>query len=268
MDSAKSSSLQPSGGGDDEFGSPAAPLSAFFRSRTATSDAATMQPSPYYYGDHHFDSLSTRPFTSFPSTVTFSSSPPSAAVSHGAGVGASPAQQLPDQSNVAAATPAPERSSKKRCRASRRAPTTVLTTDASNFRAMVQELTGIQSFAASPSPCAGARLGIFHSAAASRSYSDPPLPASSFLLPSPFMQKVQSPSFLPISSTSPAHSSSAVTAINSISNATTSSDGHRSSSSKSYQLRSSSHILLQREVYMKEQLQGEDMMEEIKKRCR
>ncbi|THU48859.1 hypothetical protein C4D60_Mb06t03420 [Musa balbisiana] len=167
MDSAKSSSLQPSGGGDDEYGSPAAPLSAFFRSRTATSAAASLQPSPYYYGDHHFDSLdyldSTRPFTSSPSTVTFSSSPPSAAVSHGAGAGASPAQQLPDQSNVAAATPAPERSSKKRCRASRRAPTTVLTTDASNFRAMVQELTGIQSFATSPSPCAGARLGLFHS---------------------------------------------------------------------------------------------------------
>ncbi|CAL9117525.1 unnamed protein product [Musa textilis] len=248
MDSARSSSLQPSGGGDDEFGSPAAPLSAFFRSRTATSAAATLQPLPYYSGDHHFDSLydldSTRPSTGFPSTVTFSSSPPSAAVSvsHGAGVGASPVPQLADQSNVASATTAPDRSSKKRCRASRRAPTTVLTTDASNFRAMVQELTGIQSFAASPSPCAGARLGLFHSAAAFRSYSDPPLPASSFLLPRPFMQKVQPPSFLPISSTSSAHVSTAVTAISSISDATTSSDGHRSSGSNSYQLRSSSHI--------------------------
>ncbi|KAI4337707.1 hypothetical protein L6164_016091 [Bauhinia variegata] len=35
------------------------------------------------------------------------------------------------------------RNSKKRTRASRRAPTTVLTTDTSNFRAMVQEFTGI-----------------------------------------------------------------------------------------------------------------------------
>ncbi|XP_010105907.2 uncharacterized protein LOC21404418 [Morus notabilis] len=35
------------------------------------------------------------------------------------------------------------RNSKKRARASRRAPTTVLTTDTSNFRAMVQEFTGI-----------------------------------------------------------------------------------------------------------------------------
>ncbi|XP_075501573.1 uncharacterized protein LOC142539769 [Primulina tabacum] len=37
----------------------------------------------------------------------------------------------------------PARNTKKRSRASRRAPTTVLTTDASNFRAMVQEFTGI-----------------------------------------------------------------------------------------------------------------------------
>ncbi|KAL0908572.1 hypothetical protein M5K25_023074 [Dendrobium thyrsiflorum] len=42
-------------------------------------------------------------------------------------------------------SPAPTRTSKKRSRASRRAPTTVLTTDTSNFRAMVQEFTGIPS---------------------------------------------------------------------------------------------------------------------------
>ncbi|KAI3691467.1 hypothetical protein L2E82_49827 [Cichorium intybus] len=39
--------------------------------------------------------------------------------------------------------PPPARNPKKRSRASRRAPTTVLTTDTSNFRAMVQEFTGI-----------------------------------------------------------------------------------------------------------------------------
>ncbi|KAF5739729.1 putative protein TPRXL [Tripterygium wilfordii] len=44
-----------------------------------------------------------------------------------------------DQSNH---NPVP-RNPKKRARASRRAPTTVLTTDTSNFRAMVQEFTGI-----------------------------------------------------------------------------------------------------------------------------
>ncbi|XP_045815148.1 putative uncharacterized protein DDB_G0277255 isoform X2 [Trifolium pratense] len=39
--------------------------------------------------------------------------------------------------------PSSSRNTKKRTRASRRAPTTVLTTDTSNFRAMVQEFTGI-----------------------------------------------------------------------------------------------------------------------------
>ncbi|XP_038715834.1 uncharacterized protein LOC120009348 isoform X2 [Tripterygium wilfordii] len=41
--------------------------------------------------------------------------------------------------------PAPRKNPKKRTRASRRAPTTVLTTDTSNFRAKVQEFTGIPS---------------------------------------------------------------------------------------------------------------------------
>ncbi|PKA58057.1 hypothetical protein AXF42_Ash019283 [Apostasia shenzhenica] len=50
--------------------------------------------------------------------------------------------QLPCGGGSGAGKP---RSSKKRSRASRRAPTTVLTTDTSNFRAMVQEFTGIPS---------------------------------------------------------------------------------------------------------------------------
>lgn len=49
----------------------------------------------------------------------------------------------PQTSSVAAAPPPPPKNPKKRTRASRRAPTTVLTTDTSNFRAMVQEFTGI-----------------------------------------------------------------------------------------------------------------------------
>ncbi|TYK16737.1 CAR1 transcription factor-like [Cucumis melo var. makuwa] len=60
------------------------------------------------------------------------------------------------------------RNSKKRPRASRRAPTTVLTTDTTNFRAMVQEFTGIPAppFTASSSSSpftrnAGARFDLF-----------------------------------------------------------------------------------------------------------
>lgn len=60
------------------------------------------------------------------------------------------------------------RNSKKRPRASRRAPTTVLTTDTTNFRAMVQEFTGIPAppFTASSSSSpftrnAAARFDLF-----------------------------------------------------------------------------------------------------------
>ncbi|KAK7275759.1 hypothetical protein RIF29_16881 [Crotalaria pallida] len=63
-----------------------------------------------------------------------------------------PPHGLGNDENNARVVPAPTnnnnnavaaRNSKKRTRASRRAPTTVLTTDTSNFRAMVQEFTGI-----------------------------------------------------------------------------------------------------------------------------
>lgn len=61
------------------------------------------------------------------------------------------------------------RNPKKRSRASRRAPTTVLTTDTSNFRAMVQEFTGIPAppFTAASSPFGRTRLDIFGSGSGS-----------------------------------------------------------------------------------------------------
>ncbi|PUZ40868.1 hypothetical protein GQ55_9G456800 [Panicum hallii var. hallii] len=56
--------------------------------------------------------------------------------------------------------PAPAKPAKKRPRASRRPPTTVLTTDTSNFRAMVQEFTGFPAppFAPAPPPAVRPRL--------------------------------------------------------------------------------------------------------------
>ncbi|KAF5461869.1 hypothetical protein F2P56_017932 [Juglans regia] len=60
------------------------------------------------------------------------------------------------------------RNSKKRTRATRRAPTTVLTTDTSNFRAMVQEFTGIPSPPFSASPYSR-RPDLFGSSSALRS---------------------------------------------------------------------------------------------------
>lgn len=80
------------------------------------------------------------------------------------------------------------RNPKKRSRASRRAPTTVLTTDTTNFRAMVQEFTGIPAPPFTSSPFPRARLDLFGSAPPIRSSSthlDPP-----YLL-RPFAQKLQ-----------------------------------------------------------------------------
>ncbi|CAJ1856005.1 unnamed protein product [Sphenostylis stenocarpa] len=61
------------------------------------------------------------------------------------------------------------RNPKKRSRASRRAPTTVLTTDTTNFRAMVQEFTGIPAPPFTSSPFPRTRLDLFASSNASSS---------------------------------------------------------------------------------------------------
>ncbi|XP_073147690.1 uncharacterized protein [Henckelia pumila] len=63
---------------------------------------------------------------------------PPTAVASAANLSDAPPASAAENRNPAAA-----RNTKKRSRASRRAPTTVLTTDTSNFRAMVQEFTGI-----------------------------------------------------------------------------------------------------------------------------
>lgn len=85
--------------------------------------------------------------------------------------------------------------SKKRSRASRRAPTTVLTTDTTNFRAMVQEFTGIPAPPFTSSPFPRSRLDLFGTAASTiRSaplhFDNNTTPSSSYLL-RPFAQKVQ-----------------------------------------------------------------------------
>ncbi|KAL1195644.1 hypothetical protein V5N11_027840 [Cardamine amara subsp. amara] len=80
--------------------------------------------------------------------------------------------------------PSSSRNPRKRTRASRRAPTTVLTTDTSNFRAMVQEFTGVPASPFShPFSSTTRRFGIF------RSPSDP-LSYNPFR---PIPQKVQQP---------------------------------------------------------------------------
>lgn len=92
------------------------------------------------------------------------------------------------------------RSSKKRSRASRRAPTTVLNTDTSNFRAMVQEFTGIPAppFSTSTSSLLSRniRFDLFGSVP---SNIGPPYP---LLRPSPQKLQTTSSSFQSCSNTS------------------------------------------------------------------
>ncbi|KAK4356659.1 hypothetical protein RND71_025630 [Anisodus tanguticus] len=89
----------------------------------------------------------------------------------------------------------PARNPKKRSRASRRAPTTVLTTDTSNFRAMVQEFTGIPAPPFTSYFPPRTRFDIFASAAPNNSVANNHLNISQppNYLGRPFPQKIQPP---------------------------------------------------------------------------
>lgn len=98
------------------------------------------------------------------------------------------------------------RNPKKRSRASRRAPTTVLTTDTTNFRAMVQEFTGIPAPPFTSSHFPRTRFDLFGTSSSTSSSlmmrstigshldSSPPPPPSSYNLLRPFAQKLINPS--------------------------------------------------------------------------
>ncbi|RDX71765.1 hypothetical protein CR513_48837, partial [Mucuna pruriens] len=132
----------------------------------------------------------------FPSTL-----PQESASSRGGLVSVSAANEQAQNSN---GTNTNTRNPKKRSRASRRAPTTVLTTDTTNFRAMVQEFTGIPAPPFTSSPFPRTRLDLFASSSTIRPSSthlDPPPPpppppttttstTTSYLL-RPFAHKVQ-----------------------------------------------------------------------------
>ncbi|CAD6225159.1 unnamed protein product [Miscanthus lutarioriparius] len=200
MDSGNSGSLQSSSGGDDEFdsrgggGVDSSPLSALLRpSPSPSPSAAAFSLHGSYFG---LQELTSAPppqqqagawsSGSFPGASGLSSSSPrvgqpdsvaggrqqaadttvAAAQGQGAAMGGAPAPAAQ-----------PPRGSRKRTRASRRAPTTVLTTDTSNFRAMVQEFTGIPS----PPFAAGVGVGVGGPAASLRTRFDHifPPPSSS-----------------------------------------------------------------------------------------
>ncbi|RRT79300.1 hypothetical protein B296_00002987 [Ensete ventricosum] len=203
MDSVNSGSLQSSSGEGNEFYSSSADsLSAFFRSSAAAAALpAPPPPSSSVHNHHFFDPIS---YLDSITSTTPSWPPRALRASHnGAGfpsVTTTPSCSSPDVNYPTPVQPpdqsaAAPRNSKKRSRASRRAQTTVLTTDTSNFRAMVQQFTGIPSppfdiapTATSSFPFARSRLNVFRSAAAFGSTSAPPPPP--FFL-RPFQPKVQ-----------------------------------------------------------------------------
>ncbi|XVF58966.1 hypothetical protein PTKIN_Ptkin07bG0108900 [Pterospermum kingtungense] len=92
------------------------------------------------------------------------------------------------------------RNPKKRSRASRRAPTTVLTTDTTNFRAMVQEFTGIPAPPFTSSPFPRTRLDLFGTPSTMRSTHLDPSPPHYLLRP--FAQKIHPPPFISSSTAS------------------------------------------------------------------
>ncbi|XP_042407986.1 mucin-2-like [Zingiber officinale] len=198
MDSGNASSLHSSsgggGGGSDDVDS----LSAFFHT-SASASVVTLPPPPSLssVGPHFFDYsplFYLDSSSSFPSTLL-----PSASGSQPSAAAVGPQTDPPP-----ALAPAP-RSSRKRSRATRRAPTTVLTTDTSNFRAMVQEFTGIPAApfavpAAASSPFLRSRIDqLLHSSSSATAAA-----ASPFLL-GPFSHKPHSsPPFpIPIRNTPP-----------------------------------------------------------------
>uniref|UniRef100_A0A6V7QWJ1 VQ domain-containing protein n=1 Tax=Ananas comosus var. bracteatus TaxID=296719 RepID=A0A6V7QWJ1_ANACO len=208
MDSTTSGSVQSSsgggggggsrggGGGDEEYTSQPDFLSSFLTLPPPTPPSSSTSHLLHHHHHHHHPSPSFDSFSTFldplPHSLPQNPSPPStnpfpipphlpnpSCTTSAASSGQHPVQ--PDRS----AAPGPARASKKRPRASRRPPTTVLTTDTSNFRAMVQEFTG---FPAPPfsSSFARPRLDLFQ---------------SPYLL-RPFAQKNHASTFAPINSSS------------------------------------------------------------------
>ncbi|KAL5982164.1 hypothetical protein ACLOJK_016233 [Asimina triloba] len=225
MDSGNSGSMQSSSGGDEEYDSRSESISAFFNSSShggapMSNAPPPMPPSSQQHNPSMFDSLSLShyldPFQRSPNSnmnpllnldSAWSRGPSSepncsepqipTLGSTGGPFQSNPSMLLSDNSVRAAAAsadqpPAP-RNPKKRSRASRRAPTTVLTTDTTNFRAMVQEFTGIPAppFSASPFP-RGGRLDLFGTSLRT-GLADPLQPP--YLL-RPFAQKLQRSSAL------------------------------------------------------------------------
>lgn len=117
-----------------------------------------------------------------------------------------PHQAASASASASASSSDQPRPSKKRSRASRRAPTTVLTTDTSNFRAMVQEFTGIPAPPFSGSPFPSNRFDLFNTTSTLRTGHLEPIRPPPYLL-RPYAQKVQAQVQPPLFTSSPSNTS-------------------------------------------------------------
>ncbi|CAA2979836.1 Hypothetical predicted protein [Olea europaea subsp. europaea] len=223
MDSGNSGSLQSSSGGDEEYDSRAASISAFMSNPTPhvgpiSESSQPLQPLPPQNPSHTamFDPLSNYLHLQNPSLLynpnmilskTLGSDPstnitnPILSSSPFLDTFSNVRSPLVSASPVPASVSGPSdnhnlnqvvRNPKKRSRASRRAPTTVLTTDTTNFRAMVQEFTGIPAPPFTSSPYQRSRIELFGkpTVAVRSSYLDTAQPP---YLRRPFPQKMQPP---------------------------------------------------------------------------
>lgn len=181
MDSGNSGSLQSSSGGDEEYDSRAAAHSFFM-----TRPISTPPPPPPLFDPFSSYAQLHNPITPWPRPASMGSDPnpiifqaPATAVGENKDLLGAAQNQ-----NPAARNP------RKRPRASRRAPTTVLTTDTANFRAKVQEFTGIPAPPFNSSSFPRNRLDLFatRSTAFEAAHLPPPL-----YLRRPSAQKPNSP---------------------------------------------------------------------------
>ncbi|KAK8606986.1 hypothetical protein V6N13_052737 [Hibiscus sabdariffa] len=228
MDSGNSGSVQSSSGGSEEFDSRADSISAFFNSNPSSHighGPLGIQQPPVMQRQHHQShspsSMLFYPYLDYPATnpnsqlnldavwskntrsepncndlggfmasqqaqsrTTFSSVQIPQGPESGTKASVSSTTDQQPNNNMA-------RNSKKRSRASRRAPTTVLTTDTTNFRAMVQEFTGIPAPPFTSSSFPRTRVDLFGTTSALRSTQLDP--SSPHYVLRPFAQKLQYP---------------------------------------------------------------------------
>ncbi|KAL5559017.1 hypothetical protein UlMin_035228 [Ulmus minor] len=270
MDSGNSGSMQSSSGGDEEFDSRPESIPSFLNPSTQFNSDSNQDPSSllsHFQTQPMFDLssnylqlqafsqsqpnsnpnffLNPRGLRSEPSLTNLGNPPQSVLASHqGAGPSSGdpfpgPSTQLQSLQNdtTSARVSSQPKNSKKRTRASRRAPTTVLTTDTSNFRAMVQEFTGIPAPPFSGSPYSR-RFDLFGSGSSIRSGH---LDNTGPLYPlRPSAHKAQQSPFPSSSSSSPLLGNTIVDATNI---ATTSNTNFHPFSSN-FQLGSSDHQVL------------------------